>query len=60
MNINIVHVYQTNDDEDELNNVCVSHRDHLTKHGVKDSSSWGTHYGNAEGDVDNDTEAGTC
>lgn len=34
----LINTHQTKDDEDELNNVCVSDRDHLTKHGVKDGS----------------------
>lgn len=58
----VVHVntHQTEDDEDELNNVCVSYRDHLTKHGVKDGSCWGADNGCAQGDVHNNTEAGPC
>lgn len=58
----VVHVntHQTEDDEDELNNVCVSYRDHLTKHGVKDGSCWGADNGYTQGDVHNNTEAGPC
>ena len=52
--------YQANGDEGELDDVCVSYRDHLTKHGVADGSYRGTDDGYTEGNIDDHAEARTC